>query len=311
MTTYSGELYVARQLESILHQTRPADEVVICDDGSKDNTFQVVQEFIIANELSGTWRIVRNSPNLGWKNNFFKAIGMTNGDIVFFSDQDDIWMENKIEVMSTLMESHNMGCLYANKLIINEKDEPLVERQEKNVFSGKITQQKLNPSFYCTKTLGCCMCVNRRIVDSYLKVNYPQGGHDSQCGRLALLCDSLWYLDQPVIKYRIHSNNTSGISGAASFGQSTRQKRIEDIVLTINWIKRLKEVFIDDNQKTDLLEGCEHFLYKRKEYFNGNVTIIPLICGIKYYDGWSMLIGDIAYKHGCNKRMGMIRWKLK
>lgn len=310
MTTYNGEKYVVKQLESIYNQTRKPDEVVICDDGSKDNTVSLIKTFIREHHLDN-WTVLVNSPNLGWKANFFKVTGLVSGDIIFFSDQDDIWNEDKIELMSTLMIKHQMGALYANKIIIDSDGHIMSGRQESTSFSGKLSKVELKPSFCGIKTLGCCMCISKGVAEIYQKVGFYEDDHDSQCGRLALLCSSLWYLDKPVIRYRIHEENSSGISAVASYGQSNRINRIKEIELYIKWIGRLIETLPLAEDTKMLLSNVRSFLIKRLGFFQGKISFFYLIFRIQYYTGVSMLIGDLAYNYEFNKFAGKIMWMLK
>lgn len=309
MTTYNGEKYVAKQLESIICQTRLPDEVIICDDGSSDATIEIINGFIGKYQLCN-WKLMKNCINAGWRHNFFKAASLTSGDIIFFADQDDIWCEDKIEMMSDLMIRHEMGCLYAEKQIIDSDDNLFKERQDKKVFTGNLFRIPLKNSFYELTTLGCCMCVSRSLLKLYLELNFPEGGHDSQCGRLAVLMSSLWYLDFPVIKYRIHNQNTSGISSIASYGQSDKQTRIDDISVSILWIKRLLAKFNLDDMKYELLRNCLNFQCKRLDFLRGKSSFLFLVCNYKYYRDFTMFIGDLAYKYNLNKKLGLIRWYL-
>lgn len=309
MTTYNGERYVIKQLDSILRQTRVPDEVVICDDGSQDTTVDLVTTFIETHKLAN-WHLYQNNPNLGWQKNFFKAAGKTTGDIVFFSDQDDIWKEEKIEMMSNMMCERQMGCLYSEKTIIDGEDKFIEGRQDKNHYTADVKKITLSNSFFDLKTLGCCMCVDRALLDLYLKLDFPEGGHDSQCGRLAVLTSSLWHIDLPLIEYRIHGNNTSGISGKASFGQSSTAKRINDIDTTKRWMEKLLAELNLDERKKQLLERCHRFQAKRLKYFNNETSILSLFINMKYYRNISMFCGDIAYKHNINNLLGTLRWRI-
>ncbi|MCE5174407.1 MAG: glycosyltransferase [Bacteroidales bacterium] len=311
MTTYNGCHYILEQLDSIYLQTRKPDEVIICDDRSSDDTIQIINSFIIEHNLSN-WILQINEYNLGWQKNFYKAIGLAKGDIIFFSDQDDIWELNKIEKLSSLMVRYNLGCLVGGRTIINETGARNSKREEKRDFSNKLTKVKLNKSFYDIKTLGCCMCVSRKVADLYLSINYPEGGHDSQCGRIAVLFDSLWKLDTPVIKYRIHTSNSSGISGNFSFGSATLQKRLIDIEVQIEWAKRVTKLPIcNENQKV-FLTGILEALEARHKYLSQTKRLfISMLPYSSFYSGFSMFIGDWAYKHNINRKLGYIRWNIQ
>ncbi len=104
LCTYNGEKYIRQQLESIIGQTLPPDEIVICDDCSKDRTAQVVRETLQG--WAGNWRLVCNEKNLGFKKNFEKAISLCRGEIIYLSDQDDVWDPHKIEIMDAVFRDH-------------------------------------------------------------------------------------------------------------------------------------------------------------------------------------------------------------
>ncbi len=97
MATYNGGKYILEQLESIRHQTLKVDEVLIFDDGSSDNTVNIIEAFINNHNLD--WKLVVNNENYGWRKNFIQGIDKASGDLIFLSDQDDIWGNRKVEYM--------------------------------------------------------------------------------------------------------------------------------------------------------------------------------------------------------------------
>ena len=95
MATYKGAKYVLEQLRSIEAQTVLPDEVVICDDVSPDDTVAVIQEYSKTSKLN--IRLYQNEKNLGFRKNFEKAISLCACDVVFLCDQDDVWVNTKVE----------------------------------------------------------------------------------------------------------------------------------------------------------------------------------------------------------------------
>ena len=98
MTTYNGADYLLEQLESLRTQSLMADEVIIVDDCSTDNTVDLLNMYIQKYHLDN-WILIKNSSNIGWRKNFRKALQKTTGDVVFLCDQDDIWNKDKISLM--------------------------------------------------------------------------------------------------------------------------------------------------------------------------------------------------------------------
>ena len=105
LCTHNGEVYVEEQLRSILEQSRPPQEIVVSDDASTDDTLGVIERVLL------NWRaehsaspihthVLRNSPALGVTANFEQAMAATSGDLIALSDQDDIWVPDRLHRMS-------------------------------------------------------------------------------------------------------------------------------------------------------------------------------------------------------------------
>ena len=92
MATYNGAEYVVEQLESIRTQSMPVDEVIIHDDRSTDDTVAIVEKYIREHGLERNWKVSQNPKNLGYAANFIGAVKETEGEYIFFCDQDDIWV---------------------------------------------------------------------------------------------------------------------------------------------------------------------------------------------------------------------------
>ena len=131
------------------------------------------------------------------------------------------------------------------------------------------------------------------------------------------MLDGTYTLDRPVIKYRLHSGNTSGVVSGVSFGSATLQKRIQDIEKNIVWLEALlknasTERFID-KEKENLVRKTIEFQTLRKIFLKKR-SIIPylkLIRYRKYYAGLSMYVGDFAYAFHINKISGNVLWRIR
>ena len=145
ITTYNGEKYLLEQLESIKNQIRTPDEVVIIDDASTDDTTQMIKSFIEENELD-SWKFIENKENLGFIKNYRKALLETDGDVIFLCDQDDVWFEDKVESISSVM-AQNPQILALNTafLIIDETGEIKKTSSKKNNFGliDKLLKKRL------------------------------------------------------------------------------------------------------------------------------------------------------------------------
>ncbi|WP_428225322.1 glycosyltransferase [Flavobacterium sp.] len=95
LCTYNGEKYLNEQIDSILNQTRKVDEIIVCDDRSTDQTLSILKQYKV--KYPNVFKIFENATTLRSVKNFEKAIQKCSGDVIFLSDQDDIWALNKVE----------------------------------------------------------------------------------------------------------------------------------------------------------------------------------------------------------------------
>ena len=163
MATYNGEKYIVDQLESIRTQTHAVDEVIICDDCSTDETVEVVKRFILEHKLEDRWQIEVNQHNLGYASNFISALQKTTGDYIFFCDQDDIWVPDRVEVMTGLMEENTEICLLCSEFESFEESEDAlsVPAWEKKQFKrdNSLEHLEFNPHLLFIDYQGCSMCM--------------------------------------------------------------------------------------------------------------------------------------------------------
>src|SRR5713226_920848 len=119
LCTYNGERFLYEQLASIQAQSRRPDEVVICDDASTDRTVVIAREF--AASASFPVRIFVNEHTIGSSKNFERAIGLSEGEIIALSDQDDVWVKDKMFVIERLfMEFPDTSVAFSDAEMVDE-----------------------------------------------------------------------------------------------------------------------------------------------------------------------------------------------
>src|SRR5262245_1278028 len=124
LCTYNGARFLPEQLESIGSQSRQPDELIICDDGSTDNTVAIVKSF--AREAPFPVRLEVNPTNLGSTKNFELAISRCGGDVIALSDQDDIWQADKLVQMErVLRQTPSAGAIFSDADVVDEQLAPL------------------------------------------------------------------------------------------------------------------------------------------------------------------------------------------
>jgi glycosyltransferase involved in cell wall biosynthesis len=213
MASYNGANFILEQLDSIINQTRKVDEIIICDDGSSDNTFDIVTDYIKDNQLENLITLVKNEKNLGYASNFFKAISMTTGDYIFFSDQDDIWVKDKVSNMIEVMEDNEKIDLLCSEFetFISSDDAPRPSHEATKSFTNNKETVKLsfNPSNIFIGCEGCCMLIRKSFFDKVKEYWYPGFAHDEFFWKMALCRDGLYFYHGVTLRRRLHSNNVT------------------------------------------------------------------------------------------------------
>ncbi len=124
MCTYNGEMHLQEQLDSFLNQTRLPNEIIVCDDGSKDATVSILEEF--SRRAPFEVKIYRNDRNLGYVKNFEKAISLCSGHVIALSDQDDVWSPQKLSVIEkTFSQDESIAYAVSDAEMVGENLEPL------------------------------------------------------------------------------------------------------------------------------------------------------------------------------------------
>ena len=213
MATYNGEKYISEQMESILRQTVPVQEVCICDDGSSDRTVEIIRDFIKSNHLENTWKLFVNDKNIGYASNFIHAVEKTSGELVFFCDQDDIWISDRVERMEKIMEGN------PDILLLGSEFQPFSEsKNARKVPAWELKQMKHDASLerleFTPKNVfigcqGCTMCVRRELLNRSLPYWFEGWAYDEFVWKTALCLDGLYVYHANTLERRLHEANTS------------------------------------------------------------------------------------------------------
>ena len=213
MTTYNGERFLQEQLDSILNQDTPVDEIVIIDDNSSDRTYEILRRFYDDYKELYSIILIRNSTNIGYIANFYKAIHYTSGDYIFLCDQDDIWDRNKVSYMIFAINHLNAQLICSNYTIIDENGNESTKTYDIPTFIKKTKgYSKISMATLMMGNIsqGCTYCFTSKVRDIYKKIHYDELIHDYQIMLIAAALDGAYYTAQKLIKYRIHSCNNVG-----------------------------------------------------------------------------------------------------
>ncbi|WP_054491180.1 glycosyltransferase family 2 protein [Idiomarina abyssalis] len=200
MATYNGAKYLSEQLESFVKQTRQPDEVIITDDCSTDHTEIIVREF--AKTAPFNVEFYRNNANLGYCGNFNAALTNTSGDLIFLSDQDDVWFPEKIEFMTKVAEKNPDALAVMN-------DAELTDGKLNPVGLTKLGQMESAGIGVNKYVMGCCCAVRRELLDLCLPIPDKTKGHDNWLITFAEGLAKKIVVRKTLQYYRRHDSNES------------------------------------------------------------------------------------------------------
>lgn len=217
LCTYNGEKYIFEQLESISRQTIKIDKLIICDDASTDRTVDVVLEWIKQNDM--TVDFYRNDVSLGPTKNFEKALSFADSDYIFFADQDDVWLSDKIELSLDKIKSMEarygeyMPCLVHSDLTVVDSDLQTVHKsflKNQGLQHIYVEQKQLPYLMVQNFVTGCTMVINRALKEKSMP--FPENiiMHDYWLALVAAMTGGIGFVDKPTILYRQHGHNTVG-----------------------------------------------------------------------------------------------------
>ena len=310
MATYNGSRFIEKQLHSLLAQTRLPDEVIFRDDVSSDNTVQIIEKFIKINELEN-WKIICNEKNLGYIKNFYKLLDDASGDIIFFSDQDDIWYSDKIYKMSEILEKNeNILHLYGFADVIDENDNNIKTKWFYNTMGGGYLKQVEFNIINIQKTVpGCVSCFKKKIIYNIVN-NFPKkvllSFHpDIIVYRYACLLNKSFIINKNVIKHRIHNNNASqnNINIKLFYKKDLQKNIIKSRILFSSWSKILSENNLNSNfKKINTLKYYEIFYKKRKSFLKkpSIKKILNLLKNYKSKNEKEIIFRDFLYAYNIN-----------
>jgi glycosyltransferase involved in cell wall biosynthesis len=204
MAVFNGEKYIHEQLASILNQLGSNDEVVISDDESTDKTLSVINGF-----NDSRIRVFHHEQNPKLKQghqkaakNFENALKFSKGDNIFLSDQDDVWLPEKINTIMPFLRGDTL--VLSDAFIVNETGERQGRLSRRRPYHKGVFH-----NLYKSGYIGCTCAFTKKIKDYALPFPEAVIGHDYWIGLLAELKFSVVYLDIPLILYRRHQDTVS------------------------------------------------------------------------------------------------------
>ena len=201
MATYNGAKYLREQIDSILNQLDMDDELIISDDGSTDETVNIIHSYSTDQRVN----FYKNPSKVkGVITNFEHAISMTTQEVIFLCDQDDVWLPNKISRMCREFGDSKVGLVISS---VRTVDADLNDLQATPINEGHY-EQGVARNFIKNTYMGCCMAFRKELKEVVLP--FPQNipMHDSWIGLLAELNHlEISYVPDKLMLYRRHSHS--------------------------------------------------------------------------------------------------------
>jgi glycosyltransferase involved in cell wall biosynthesis len=202
MAVYNGAAFLKPQIESILVQLRAQDELIVVDDGSRDDSLAVLETM-----RDPRLHVHSNQRNLGVLPTFERALSQAGADIVFLSDQDDIWLPGKVaKVLDVFASNPRVTMVATDAVIIDEQGRTL----NQSFFSvrGRFSTGFVR-NFIKNKYLGCTLSFRRMMLQRFLPIPQDVPMHDIWFGLLNEIYGKTYFIDEPLIAYRRHRRNAS------------------------------------------------------------------------------------------------------
>ncbi len=316
LCTYNGEKFIGEQLASLINQTRQADEIIICDDHSTDNTIEIVKQIMEPTNLNWTLKI--NQVNLGFTKNFEQAIHLCTGDIILLSDQDDYWLNNKIEKFEHFFTKNNNSLIIFSDAELVDKN---LNKLNTNLWKARRMQNFAfeTDSFSMLKKVlnrnminGCTMGFKRHVLQEAIPFS-PKWSHDEWIVIVSVLCNngSVYAIPESLILYRQHENNVYGYKHIGILKRVSRfiifGKRVQDfrnhkqeMFKELDQHIRIRKEKIDKmkiNQLNECLNFWERkFILSHSGIFQGlRIIFEDLLLGYyhRFYTGFRSAFRDL------------------
>ena len=209
MSTYNGEQFLAEQIDSIQQQTFKDWQLLIRDDGSSDQTPEIIKSFVAQDP-----RIVfineYDRENFGVIKNFFTLIKHDKADYYFFSDQDDVWLEDKLETMLAAARQYPDQLplmVYTDLCVVDQNlqvmNQSMIRSQSHHANTELVQELTENTVTGGVAMINHALAERWRTLDNIIM-------HDWYLAVLATAIGKLVYIDQPGELYRQHDNNVLG-----------------------------------------------------------------------------------------------------
>ena len=295
MCTYDGERFLREQLASIAAQERAPDELVVCDDRSRDRSVEIVEEF--ARRAPFPVRLHVNEENLGSTKNFERAVGLCAGELIALSDQDDVWLPSKLgRIEERFRAEPGAGLVFTDAEVVDEHLRPLGYRLWESVgfdaahqrlVRGGRALDVLLPGWTVT---GATLAFRSAYKNLVLEI--PDDLALIHDGWIALMIASVAevsFIEEPLVKYRQHSRQQIGARERKAAGDASV-------------VAEVREAFGRRNSYGEMIETARRAhrrLGERRDAYGSDEALAKLEARIKHLSARANLPGGRLGRARC------------
>jgi glycosyltransferase involved in cell wall biosynthesis len=220
MCTYNGARYLSEQLKSIADQTTQVDELVVCDDRSKDETIQIIEAFAATSKFPVHIHV--NEENLGSTRNFEKCLSLCQGEIIILTDQDDRWRDDKVEKQVAYLDAHpDIDAVFSDAMLMDGDSKPTGRTIWQEIEFDSRLQQKWKAGkpheilFTGFVVTGATLAVRKSCLKRLMPfpTGIPDLIHDAWIAMVLSLQTKIDFINECFIFYRMHASQQVGLGG--------------------------------------------------------------------------------------------------
>jgi glycosyltransferase involved in cell wall biosynthesis len=280
LATYNGEKFLRKQLDSIFSQTYKNIEVIVCDDCSSDSTVSILEEY--RSKFGLEYCI--NEKNLGFVKNFEKAISLCTGEYIALSDQDDVWMENKIEELLNYIGDNDL--VFADAEIIDSTGKIIFNSFKDYISVKHPKKNQLARLLYGNYIYGASMFFKASLKKKILPFPEDLPYHDIWIAIAAAENNSIKFDNRVLNQYRLHGNNNTGVSnlsdfeGKLKFFNQSNEIRNRKRQVYVDIIKLSKMKYTKNEQSREFLKAEKYhnlMLNENKSFLFGLYRLFYLM----------------------------------
>lgn len=228
---YNGGRYIIEQMESILGQLGERDEVIVSVDQAIDGSMTVLERY---EKTDKRIRLLRG-PGKGVVKNIQYAVKAASGDIIFLSDQDDVWLDKKVEKVMKAFANPNVSAVLHNAEIVDEN----LRKTGQTTFEWRDSRPGFLKNFLKNSYIGACMAFRSQLREYIFPIPDKIFMHDYWIGMRAEEAGKVVFIREPLLLYRRHSSNVTALEHEDI--RFMVRKRLDILIETAKWkVKKRK-----------------------------------------------------------------------